>query len=581
MELAGSPLGYQITNELLMGNTDSVQTPKGLVQTGRVGLYMSHFIANYKGGRNESFMYGVDNKTIWYDYDLVSAYTTAMSHLGVPNYKEASILKAEEIKNWEISNFVNTYIIIKGNFKFPNNIKYPSIPCYMEKDLNTTVYPLTGDCILTGAEYILAKLQGCEITIESIINIPFKVIRKRYKTHFIEHTVKPFFSIIEDILTKRSEYPKGHILNLLYKEMGNSIYGNVVRGISDKRKFDIKTGKNLRIEASELSNPIIASWTTAFIRSVVGECLHNISKLGGKIVSVTTDGFITDVKDLESKLLNLNPESIPLFTIYREIRKLLSGNSTGLEIKHFGQGIISWTTRGQLGIGSNIKATTGFQSFGYTQEELILKFKEILSSKEKYFEFTQFSLRGANEIYKQGGHVTMKYKDQIFRLFYDNRRDILEPRNLSCEAGVANSYDFSNILLDSNPLNSVEDCSNLRFLSKFQRDKIYNKHTNKKSGNKYKNTLEIAIRNFIKAYFSKIPEFGLRGDEFLSYKELKDFIISYEPAKNFHLTRQSISNLKQRKIIFKPVPLTQETLDFITYVKSKITYFNDKDFFKS
>lgn len=44
-------------------------------------------------------------------------------------------------------------------------------------------------------------------------------------------TIKPFYSIIKEIQGKRKEYPKGHVLNLLYKEMGNSIYGNVVRGM--------------------------------------------------------------------------------------------------------------------------------------------------------------------------------------------------------------------------------------------------------------------------------------------------------------------------------------------------------------
>lgn len=46
-----------------MGNPNEVQTPKGLFATGDVGSHMSYFIANYKGGRNESFMYGADNDT--------------------------------------------------------------------------------------------------------------------------------------------------------------------------------------------------------------------------------------------------------------------------------------------------------------------------------------------------------------------------------------------------------------------------------------------------------------------------------------------------------------------------------------
>lgn len=39
------------------------------------------------------------------------------------------------------------------------------------------------------------------------------------------------------------------------------------------------------------------------VRSVIGEILHVIPELGGRVVSVTTDGFITDIEDLESKVL--------------------------------------------------------------------------------------------------------------------------------------------------------------------------------------------------------------------------------------------------------------------------------------
>jgi DNA-binding transcriptional regulator LsrR (DeoR family) len=57
------------------------------------------------------------------------------------------------------------------------------------------------------------------------------------------------------------------------------------------------------MKGNELSNPIISSWITAFIRSVVSEMLHNIYLLGGQLISVTTDGFLTDVKDLENRLI--------------------------------------------------------------------------------------------------------------------------------------------------------------------------------------------------------------------------------------------------------------------------------------
>jgi hypothetical protein len=75
----------------------------------------------------------------------------------------------------------------------------------------------------------------------------------------IEVPMRPFFAIFKDIQALRRQYKKGTVNNSLYKEMGNSIYGNVVRGISNKKTFDTATGKSFRVCATELSNPILAS----------------------------------------------------------------------------------------------------------------------------------------------------------------------------------------------------------------------------------------------------------------------------------------------------------------------------------
>jgi hypothetical protein len=63
--------------------------------------------------------------------------------------------------------------------------------------------------------------------------------------------------------------------------------------------------------------------------------------LNGSIVSATTDGFITDIEDLESKLMNLPKNKINLFNMYRKSRENLSGDSTALEIKKEGLKMIS------------------------------------------------------------------------------------------------------------------------------------------------------------------------------------------------------------------------------------------------
>jgi hypothetical protein len=64
------------------------------------------------------------------------------------------------------------------------------------------------------------------------------------------------------------------------------------------------------------------------------ECMHNINtKLGGHVVSCTTDGFITDIEDLESKLKGLPAENTVLFNLFRESGRRLSDNAECLELK--------------------------------------------------------------------------------------------------------------------------------------------------------------------------------------------------------------------------------------------------------
>ena len=55
----------------------------------------------------------------------------------------------------------------------------------------------------------------------------------------------------------------------------------------------------------------------AFISSVVGKCLHNIYRMGGKVVYVTTDGLITDIQDMEYKLFSFKTGENTFITISR------------------------------------------------------------------------------------------------------------------------------------------------------------------------------------------------------------------------------------------------------------------------
>lgn len=194
-------------------------------------------------------MFGIDRETIWYDFDLTSAYTTVMSLAGHPEYEKCSRLTVTELNRMSKEEILYSYLIINAEFEFPEDTKYPSIPCYVDE--NCTVYPLSGTCILTGPEYLLAKSQKCRLKISDIYCTPFKTSEYNHP--------KPFSSILNIVQEKRREHMKGTISNLMYKEIGNSIYGSVVRGISNKKKFDIKSKGTIRMTGDELTNPLIAS----------------------------------------------------------------------------------------------------------------------------------------------------------------------------------------------------------------------------------------------------------------------------------------------------------------------------------
>ena len=83
-------------------NILKLYTPKGINLSG-LSDWVYLFVASYRGGRNESYKYGVVSGT-WYDYDLTGAYPTAMSMLNYPDYA-----KLEKISGFEFSTVVGKY----------------------------------------------------------------------------------------------------------------------------------------------------------------------------------------------------------------------------------------------------------------------------------------------------------------------------------------------------------------------------------------------------------------------------------------------------------------------------------------
>jgi len=108
-----------------------------------------------------------------------------------------------------------------------------------------------------------------------------------------------FYSVVEKVLCERIKYPKGSYMNLLYKFIANAGIGQMARGLNQKTRYDTQTNGQKPIPTGELVSPLYAGWITSYIRTTLSEILNRHGD--SLIVSSTTDGFISNKKDLETE----------------------------------------------------------------------------------------------------------------------------------------------------------------------------------------------------------------------------------------------------------------------------------------
>lgn len=282
--------------------------------------------------------------------------------------------------------------------------------------------------------------------------------------------------------------------------------------------------------------------------------------LNGRLISVTTDGFITDVSDLESKILNLKGRSKSLLSEYKNLRLDLLNDDTSLEIKKSGKGIVSWCTRGQVSSDSGIIAMTGYQRGGLNVSEVQDNISAVMDSDDKSFNFLKKQLRSAKDIYMKGGQVTGVFSDQVYRVMYDNKRIILD--------------DLNSDLLDSRPLDKIEEGMLVRYISQLPKTVLYSRNIQSVSS-RYKSKDELIIRNFLKALLRN--ELNLRSDSFNNYREIVSFIKDFRPGYN--ISENYISQLKRRGN-FVRVPKTDFGISFVDYVRVRFPEFDGERLFE-
>ncbi|KAG0632683.1 hypothetical protein HOY80DRAFT_779487 [Tuber brumale] len=218
---------------------------------------------------DKDLMQAINQENSHEEEKLSKSSPAVLALLRSPDYDKISVI--DENSDLEKLNFKHAYSALRVKFNLPETIKYPSLPINLDKTI--TVYPLQGEGIVTGLEYLSAKniLKEALKDLTKYFEDPelrreeLKQLEKQFFIRIITGTFipfgkdKPFFNVINELQENRRAHPKKSALERIYKDLGNMLYGKTVCGISNNRKFDARTRLMKAMTGNELANPIIGA----------------------------------------------------------------------------------------------------------------------------------------------------------------------------------------------------------------------------------------------------------------------------------------------------------------------------------
>lgn len=270
---------HEITTQHWNSTLGRPHTKKVLIPTESRDLFEQLAIKSYFGGRNECFTCGVSEVGVFYDFDLSGAYTTGMVDIHALDYEKAYMTNNIADYCGHVCGFARV------RFSFPKGTRFPCLPVHHA--LYGLYFPLTGETYATAPELEVAKNMGADIKVLQGVVIPW-----------VDDGAALFLPFVQMIREKRNSYPKKSFEEAMWKEIGNTLYGKTAQGLRGKSAFDLANGLTKDIPRSAVTNPYFAAHTTGFVRAVIAELLASVPA-HRQVISVTTDGFLTDATQNE------------------------------------------------------------------------------------------------------------------------------------------------------------------------------------------------------------------------------------------------------------------------------------------
>lgn len=309
------------------------------------GLLQMMASSSYHGGLNSaSFIGYFTNET--FDYDLISAYPTAMCLVRDPDWNHLNLHVITD-RYLTLADFKTPYDICFGEitFEFPESVQYPCIA--VESSASTgLVFPRTGTgsshaIYAAGPDIYLALQLGAKVFAKRFIAAAAAPGKSSDDTGSLKSAVT---QLVRDREMAQKIYHKGSVQDMLLKDLVNFLYGKTGQNIRPKKTWSAKTNRMISMSDSQITSPVHAAMITSIVRAVLFACMNELDAKGYKSYSVTTDGFISDAP--KNVLDNLSLYGFADGMTWA--RRQLSGSPRIWQEKHHQNDLLNICTRGNV-----------------------------------------------------------------------------------------------------------------------------------------------------------------------------------------------------------------------------------------
>lgn len=340
MEVADDGLSYYSVRSLTPVDGDANQAHSAFKQA-------------FHGGWNSCLRIGYF-PTPTYDHDIQSAYPTAMTSVVDVDFEQGCIeevLKDREITLADFSLGVVTPLVAFVSWEFPEGVE----PCLPVRVGQSIIYPRTSDGVGASlgegmADARFAGVDGawcCGPEIALAIALGARVrVQIGYRLRVLQHEGAPSRSMraavrqmVEDRATAKRIWGKGSLVEQMIKVATNSGYGKLAQDVAERSGWNAWAEQMEAIGGSSVTSPYHAAMITSLVRSLLLGMANQVD-----LISVTTDGFITDQPDVESF------DCFGQADVFRAARQALVDDPQVWEVKHQQDDLVNLTTRGNVSL---------------------------------------------------------------------------------------------------------------------------------------------------------------------------------------------------------------------------------------